>query len=161
MLRSSANDPQIQMAEDAADAISSGHAFENVLPKVRVDISKSLAPYLIIYDNQGHIFSSSATLHGKVPQLPDGVFSETQKRGELRFTWEPLQGVRQAVVLIAYPGVNSGYVLAGRSLREVENRMDDLGIAILAGWITSFIVSFIVVWISVYFLSKEKKKRKR
>src|SRR5579872_2241982 len=80
-LRIGANDPQIQMAEDAASALSSGQAFENVLPRDHIDISKSLAPYLIIYDNQGHIFSSSATLHGKPPQLPDGILNEAQLRG--------------------------------------------------------------------------------
>ena len=161
VLRIGANDPQIQMAEDAADALSAGKEAASILPNQRIDISKSLAPHMIIYDNQGHIFSSSATLHGSPPQIPGGVFADAERLGELRFTWQPEEGIRQAVVVVAYPGINSGFVLAGRSLREVEYRIDDLGLEVVIAWIGSLLGTFVVLWIVIFFLGKDKKKRKK
>src|SRR6185295_4920318 len=46
-LRQSANDPQIQMAEDAAGALARGAAEETVLPATQVDIATSLSPFAI------------------------------------------------------------------------------------------------------------------
>src|SRR5438552_1376303 len=116
VFRLSANDPQIQMAEDGADALAMGQDPAGILPNKRIELAKSIAPFMIIYDNQGHIFSSSATLHGKVPDIPNGVFTDARRVGELRFTWQPEPGVRQAAVLVSYNGNNVGFVLAGRSL---------------------------------------------
>jgi hypothetical protein len=45
------------------------------------------------------------------------------------------------------PGSNKGFVLSGRSLREVEQREDALRIHILTAWIISLITLFITIWI--------------
>ncbi len=46
--------------------------------------------------------------------------------GEDRITWQPEPGIRSAVVVVHYTGATPGYVMAGRSLREVEWRIDRL-----------------------------------
>lgn len=46
--RSSANDPQIQMAQDAAYNLQSGASVNSVVPGNQVDPSHSLAPFLIV-----------------------------------------------------------------------------------------------------------------
>ena len=51
--RSNANDPQIQLAEDAAQALAAGQSPESLLPEQQVDIARSLAPYMMIFNAQG------------------------------------------------------------------------------------------------------------
>jgi hypothetical protein len=53
VLRMNANDPQIQMAEDAAAALDAGETPAALLPEDIVDIATSLAPFLVIFDDQG------------------------------------------------------------------------------------------------------------
>ncbi|MBN9387250.1 MAG: hypothetical protein J0I20_04290 [Chloroflexi bacterium] len=89
-------------------------------------MATSLAPYLIIYDNSGKPLAASVELGGAIPEVPAGVFSDLGAQDQKRFTWQPENGVRSAAVLTRYSGKTSGYVLAGRSLREVEKRENSL-----------------------------------
>lgn len=94
-LRMDANDPQIQMAEDAVSALNGG------------------------------------------------VLDYMRQHGEERVTWQPEKGVRMATVVVRY---DKGFVLAGRSMREVEIRISNIekisGIAMLAIWAaTLFIIA--------------------
>jgi len=123
-LRESANDPQIQMAEDAAARFGSGAALLQGLfePTESIDIAKSLAPFIIIYDDDGKAVASTGGLHGQPPSPPPGVFDYVRQNGEERVTWQPEPGVRIASVVVRATGTRAGFVLAGRSLREVEKR---------------------------------------
>jgi hypothetical protein len=140
-LRMGANDPQIQMAEDAASNLTGDASVESVVPSAKVEIADSLAPFVIVFDDSGKVLASSATLHGANPTLPSGVLDYTRQNGEDRVTWQPESGVRMAAVVVYY---NNGFVLAGRSLREVEKRESQVeqlsGLAMLAIWIATFVV---------------------
>jgi hypothetical protein len=140
-MRVSANDPQIQIAEDVARQISMGENPLDFIPPIRVEISKSLANYIIIFDAKGKIIGSSGVLDGKEPVIPTGVFASTQNSGETRFTWQPRTGVRSAVVVDYYKGASSGFVLVGRSIREVENREDNLELIVFLAWAVTLGVS--------------------
>ena len=139
--RQNANDPQIQLAEDAASDIAHDRTIS--FPEKTVEISESLAPYLIMYDESTKQVTGSAVLHGNQPVLPPGVFLHAKNQLESRFTWQPELGVRQAVVLRYV--AQKGYVLAGRSLREVEIRESMLLGFTFFGWITSLFGSLIAV----------------
>lgn len=141
-LRHGGDDPQIQMAEDIAGKLTGGQQLQNVLPTEKVDIARSLAPYVILFDATGKPIASSALLNGQTPTIPPGVFAYVKQNGEDRFTWQPQVGVRSAVVVTRFAGASSGFVLAGRSLREVENREDDSMKLILASWIILLFVTF-------------------
>ena len=122
-LRQSAYDPQIQISEDTASVLSSGKNPNEIISADKVDISKSLASYIIIFDKDGQPTTSSAQLDGRIPLPPKGVFAYTQSHHQDRFTWQPKPGVRSAVVVTYFSnGQTSGYVLAGRSMRELEIR---------------------------------------
>jgi hypothetical protein len=140
-LRISANDPQIQMAEDAASALNNGATVESVLPSNKVELTISLAPFMIIYDNSGKVLASSAFLHATTPIYPSGVLDYTRQHDEDRVTWQPEHGVRMATVAVRY---NNGFVMAGRSLREVENRISNIekisGLAMLVIWAVTLLV---------------------
>jgi hypothetical protein len=125
--RMGANDPQIQMAEDAAAALAAGQAAQSIVPVGKIDIAQSLAPYLIVFDASGKPIASNAVLHGQTPDVPPGIIDYTRQHGEDRISWQPEAGVRSAAIIVAANGGQAGFVLAGRSMREVEKRIDQFG----------------------------------
>jgi hypothetical protein len=140
-LRIGANDPQIQMAEDAASALNSGSSVDTIIPTNKVDIASSLAPFIIVFDDSGKVVASTATLHGSVPAYPAGVLEYSRQHGEDHVTWQPEADVRLATVVVRF---DKGFVMAGRSLREVEIRTGNIqticGLAMLAIWAATFFV---------------------
>jgi hypothetical protein len=148
-LRMGANDPQIQMAEDAASALNAGARVDSILPATKVELVSSLAPFIVVFDDSGNVLASSATLHGAFPVYPSGVLDYTRQKGQDRVTWQPEAGVRLATVVERY---DKGFILAGRSLREVEKRERQVeqlsGLVMLAVWITTLIVIILgeLVW---------------
>jgi hypothetical protein len=146
VLRQAANDPQIQLAEDATNALAQGETTTNILSGARtVDIGQSLAPFLILYDESGKPVASSGLLHGEMPVPPPGVFEYTRANGQNRVTWQPEPAVRIAAVIQHFAGAKPGFVLAGRSLREVEVRENQvLFEALLAMGITLLALLFVL-----------------
>ncbi len=141
VLRQGADDPQIQMAEDTAAKLAAGQSVQSVVPNEKVDIATSIAPYMIIFDANGTDIASSAQLNGQTPSIPSGVFDSVRKNGEDRITWQPQDGVRSAVIVTQFKGISTGFVLVGRSLREVEKREDDLLQLLNVGWIGMLIIT--------------------
>jgi hypothetical protein len=121
--RSTADDPQMQMALDARTALMNGATPQSLVPANQVDIAQSLAPYLVIYDTSHQILAASATVQGDALIPPSGVFASADTLPMDRITWTPRPGVRSAIVVVRYPG---GYVLAGRSLRQIEERESNM-----------------------------------
>ncbi len=144
-LRQGANNPQVQMAEDAAAALAAGQLPGSLIPTEQVEMATSLAPYLLVYDGTGHELDGSATLNGRPPVMPGGVFDYVRQHGQDRITWQPEPGVRIAAVAVAYGGGHPGFVVAGRSLREAERQIDNLGLIIAAGWLGTVILALVAV----------------
>ncbi len=143
--RMDANDPEIQMAEDTARALESGQTASSLIPSGKIDIAQSLAPYLIIFDSNGSPLASNALLHNQIPAIPAGIFDYTRKNGEDRVSWQPEAGVRSAAVITSVSGGQGGFVLAGRSLREVEIRESNLTNQIEIGWLVTILAALILV----------------
>lgn len=97
-IRSSANDPQIQLAEDAVHSLESGQTPDVVVPKETVNLRQSLATFVVIYDSTGTVLASSGSLDGRAPTPPLGVLSYAQTHGENRLTWQPDPNVREAIL---------------------------------------------------------------
>jgi len=144
--RQSANDPQIEIAEDAAILLRDGAKPQDVLGGGKVEMSRSLAPFMIVYDASGHVTASSAQLNGVTPNIPPGVFDSVRTSGEDRLSWQPQEGVRAAAVVTQYGGSNPGFVLAGRSLREVEEREAQLTQMVGIAWVVALVGAF-VAWL--------------
>lgn len=115
-LRQGANDPQIQMSQDRGLQI----------PNSKVDLTTSLTPYIMVFDETGKYEVGNALLDGKVPEVPIGVLDYARTHGQNRVTWQPKPGVRQAVVVTYFSEKPKEFVLVGRSLIEVEKREDML-----------------------------------
>lgn len=172
--RQGANDPQIQIAEDLAAKLDAGAKPQSVISSDKVDVAASLSPFVIIFDANAKVATSNALLDNQTPMPPVGVFnsassgighdiislkksSEAKLEGdknEDRFTWQPKDDVRIAAVLIKY---NNGYVLAGRSLREVEIREDNLSHQVAIAWIFTIVSTFAATLI---FVPNKKKQRR-
>ena len=145
VLRQSANDPQIQLAEDLTMQLSQGGSPLTLMPKTQVNIAQSLAPFYILYDESGNAVTSTGILDGSMPSLPAGVFETTRDRAQDTVTWQPRQDVRIAAV-IEHVTPDKGFVLVGRSLREVEQREDDLLTVFLVAWTAAVASALIACW---------------
>jgi hypothetical protein len=153
--RTGANDPQIQVAEDISTAISTGQAAPGAIVPANptVDMTQSLSTFVIIYTATGTPIGGSVALDGKIPSLPAGVTDYTLLRGQDRFTWEPKPGVRIAAVLNHFNGAIPGFVLAGRSLKEVEIRQNSLTVMCAAG----AAIALVLVLLVLLFASAERE----
>ncbi len=155
-LRLSANDPQIQLAEDTALKLTTQDDTVQITSLPKIDIAKSLSPFVIIYDASGKVVSATGDIEGETPEVPMGVFAYTKEHREDRFTWQPRQGVRIAAVMRHYSGRTTGYVLAGRSLREVEKREDRLMRQVGLMWVVTLAATLIGVLVTS---TSEKRKK--
>jgi hypothetical protein len=134
ILRQGADDPQVQVAEDAAARIQAGSPAADVVPAGQTEISTSLAPWVIVYGPDRKAVASSAALHGKTADFPTSVLDNAPPGGRDAITWQPEPGVRAATVVIGFKG---GWVVAGRSLRLVEQRVDLLLQLAVLGWLAA------------------------
>jgi hypothetical protein len=133
-LRQGANDPQIQLAEDAAAQLNAGAAPSRVVPSETIELATSLQPYVMVFDNDKNLIAENAQLNGQAPPFPPSVFDSARSRGQDRITWQPAQGVRSAVVVQPWRG---GFVVVGRSLRLAEERIDQMQLLVGFAWLVT------------------------
>lgn len=143
-LRQGANDPQIQIAQDLADNLQNGKIAQDLVG-AQVDLRKSLATFVIVFDDSGKPIAASAMLDGRIPTPPVGVFTYTKQNKQDRITWEPKPNVREAAVLVRFEGSNPGFVLVGRSLSEVEKRESSLALQVELGLTASLLGSLVIL----------------
>jgi len=136
-IRQGANDPQIQIAEDLREDLNSGKKIEE-LPLRNIDLNKSLSQFVIVFDEQNHPLYSEASLDGRIPTPPIGIFDFVKVHNQEGFTWQPKDSVRIAAVVVKF---NKGFVLAGRSLREVEKREHYLLLEVAFGWVITILTT--------------------
>jgi hypothetical protein len=144
VLRQSANDPQIQLAEDWAGQIEAGTELMNLNLGSFIDPAKSLAPFGIVYNKDGSVANSSVAAPSTMTQ-PTGVFNtvDTAPNNQIRFSWRPSDGTRYATVIQRATIENKTYyVLAGRNLREVEARADKLLALVFVSWLVGQVALF-------------------
>jgi hypothetical protein len=130
-LRLSANDPQVQITQDILNSLSQG-ADPKQLSVTTVDMANTTSAFVIIYDNNQKAVGTTVELDKKTPVPPSQAFEKTKNNNENRFTWEAKKGLRQATVMVKY---KDGYVLAGKSLGEIENRINVILRIVGIAWI--------------------------
>ena len=135
-LRQSANDPQVQLAYDAASRLASGATPDSLVPE-KSDVTSSLAPFLVIYDKTGKAVAGSGTLDGVFPVMPLGVLQAADREGYHAVTWQPKSNVRLASATVAGKDY---YVVSARSLYLVEKREEQTGILATIGLAASLIL---------------------
>lgn len=129
-----ANEPQVQLAEDAAARLDAGGRPGDQVGPVPVDIARSLAPFVVVYGPTGTILATDGMLDGQPPAVPAGVLESARASGRNAVTWQPRPGVRVATVTVPWSG---GSVLAGRSLRLVEEEAARLELVVAGAWLAT------------------------
>ena len=144
VLRIGANELPLQIAEDYAATLANSVPPASIVPNGVIDVAKSLTPFVIIFDDKGTPVASSVQLNGKTPIPPAGVFEYARAHGKNRLTWEPQPGIRIAAIIIHYTTsqTSGGFVLGGKSLREIENRDKNAFRLALLAWLGTLLVSF-------------------
>ena len=136
-LRGGANDPQYQLAEDAAARLDAGATPGSVLDAANpVDLGAGLGAFVIVFDSNHRVIATSATLDGGSPAPPQAVLDAARPGSPSAVTWQPRDGVRIAAVTVAWKG---GFVLAGRSLRRVEQQESTAELIAGAAWAATMI----------------------
>jgi hypothetical protein len=151
--RQGADDPQIQMAWDAAYALDHGSTLDEIVPSEVIDMNRSLAPFYTIFNLAEQPVAASGSLNDSWQTLPDGVLAYAKENGENRLTWQPQPGTRIAAVIVPY---KDGFVLAGRNLREVEVR--EAQVTQFAGitWVLALIATLVVIAFGEFALRESK-----
>lgn len=148
--RQTANDPQIQMAEDGASFLARGIPPGNIIPIRKSAFRKSLWPFMTVTDAEGKILATSIEDENP-PVPPKGTLEYAERWGMNRITWEPETGVRHATVIVPYytsaASSTAGYVIAGRSLREVEKREANLMSQVSIAWLIALLGTLLLVWL--------------
>src|SRR6185312_10336453 len=133
-------------------------AEDGMIASGTININQSLAPYMVAYDASGHPIAGNGMLDGSLANLPPGVFAYTAAHGEDRFTWQPRPGLRQAVVLVS--SSNGGFIMAGRSLRDVETREEQASHESGAIWLFT-VGGLLILEIIFAFIELGFKRHKR
>lgn len=144
-LRQRANDPQVAIAEDAVARLDAGEQPISVVGTGHVDVATSLDPFVVVYDTTGTVLGTDGMLDGAAPVPPAGVLDAARQTGTDRVTWQPRSGVRVATVVLRWSG---GTVLAGRSLRRVEEMESSIEGLVALGWLAILGASVVVALVS-------------
>lgn len=133
-LRHDADHPQVEMARQAVAQLDRGTPPAAVVGSGRADLAASLDPWMTVMDARGMPLASSGVFLDLPPIPPSGVFDWVRAHGEDTITWQPAPGVRNAIVVDRY---RAGFVVAGRSLRVVEENEDSLLRGVVIGWLAA------------------------
>lgn len=150
--RSSANDPQLQIARD----ISTDETKYNLFSNDHVELTKSLATFVEIFDENGTAIKSTGYINNVLPRPPKSIF--TNINNEDVITWQPQADVRLAMVFEKMNGTGKGFVASGRSLKETEIRENNLVKMIMITWLACMVVLFSHFLSQRFIISTSTKK---
>ena len=134
--RSQANDTPLRLASQVASELREGQS-ATIDAQPHVDLSRSLAPFVVVENAQGIATSGSGFLRGVLVSLPTGVLSSAARSGSDDVTWQPARGLRFATVTLR---VGNQFVSAGQSLAPSEDRVGTYQLLIGFGWLLSMLV---------------------
>jgi hypothetical protein len=155
--RSAANDPQLQIVRDMDNRMQRNQSIDQFMEADTVDLSNSLAVFKTLYDANAQPLRTTGLLDGGSPKMPKGIFDFAKSNGENVFTWQPRKGVRMAMVVKSVHSPVIGFIAAGRSLEEIENREANLTKMVFMGWMLSLAV-ILFHWLIASFFIKTKTR---
>jgi ABC-type multidrug transport system fused ATPase/permease subunit len=157
-VRHGANELPAQFATETAIKLENGKSAESAIPANKIDISKSLDTFVMVYDHNKNLLATSGMMGNNKPSYPRGVLDYVDQKGKDRVTWQPKTGLRFATVAIKF---DNGYIVAGRSLQETEKLIGRIGELVLMAWVAFFvcsIIAFVIVYSVVRKIHEYKQK---
>ena len=149
-----ANDAPLRLASQVAAELREGQA-TTLDAQPHVDLSRSLAAFVVVEDAQGQASDGSGFLKGSLVSLPTGVLASAAKTGQDNATWQPAPGLRFATITLK---VGDQFVSAGQSLKPSEDRDATIQLLVGGGWLVSMLV-FGGVWFWLYRVRLELQQR--
>jgi hypothetical protein len=143
--RLSANDAPLRLASQVAAELREGQ-MTTLKAQPHVDLSRSLAAFVVVEDAQGQPTGGSGFLRGSLVSLPTGVLANAAKSGQDDVTWQPASGLRFATVTLK---VGDQFVSAGQSLGPSEARDATVQLLVGLSWLVAMLV-FGGVWFWMY-----------
>jgi hypothetical protein len=134
--RLSANDAPLRLASQVAAELREGQT-TTLDAQPHVDLSRSLAAFVVVEDAQGQSSGGSGFLKGSLVSLPTGVLASAAISGQDDVTWQPASGLRFATVTLK---VGKQFVSAGQSLKPSEDRDGTFQLLVASGWLVSMLV---------------------
>jgi hypothetical protein len=134
--RQGANEAPLRLASQVAAELREGQT-TTIDAQPHVDLSRSLAVFVVVEDAQGSPTSGSGFLKGTLVSLPTGVLANAAKTGQDNVTWQPQAGLRFATVTLK---VGNQFVTAGQSLKPSEDRDGNIQLLVGLGWLVSMLV---------------------
>ena len=141
--RNGLDDPQVQLAQDGAARLDAGAAPASLVTSSTIEAQDSLAPFVAVFGADDALLASGATIAGMPPQPPTGVLATARSAGRDRVTWQPRPGVR--IASVSFAAKDGRVVLAGRNMREVEARIDDLTKITALAWVAALVAVLVAV----------------
>ena len=152
--RLGANDAPLRLASQVAAELREGQT-TTVDAQPHVDLSRSLAPFVVVEDAQGRASDGSGFLKGTLVSLPSGVLASAAKSGRDNVTWQPAPGLRFATVTLR---VGNQFVSAGQSLQPSEVRDGTIRLLVGFGWLVSMLV-LAAVWLLLWRVRLQLQRR--
>jgi hypothetical protein len=153
ILRQSANEPQRSLAYHALVRLQQGSTPATVAAGDTVVIEVDPSVWIMVTDAVGRPIAGTGQLHNALPMLPAGIYDVARTDQIDILTWQPEQGVRQAIVALKAP---DGFIVSGRSLVWTEWQEDLLTKQAMLGWVGEMIVALLGALVGGYLLSKVK-----
>ncbi len=158
-IRLTANEVPARYARELKEQLEKGISPQQAVSAMgQSDMLTSESPFMMICDTNGSTLYTTATLHGRKPVIPAGVFAVAKARNGNRRTWEPTGSVRNAIVVLPY-SINGeeGFVVGGQSLREADDRVRIIFMNTALGAIASLFVTFVITFIIQLFITRTKQ----
>lgn len=134
--RQGANEAPLRLASQVAAELREGQT-TTLDAQPHVDISRSLAAFVVVEDAEGSPTSGSGFLKGALVSLPTGVLATAAKTGQDNVSWQPAAGLRFATVTLK---VGDQFVTAGQSLKPSEDRDSNVQLLVGFGWLVAMLV---------------------
>jgi hypothetical protein len=153
-IRAEANQPQTALVREAVNQLKNGIEPEQLISSPTRDLSQTLNSFVIVYSDTYKPLAGDVVLDNKLPIFPSGALGYAYASGENRVTWQPRDDIRIAAVVRSYQaGGKTGYVVAGRNLKEAESQITKLGMFIVAGGLAALLGSLGLVIITEEYLT--------
>lgn len=119
----------------------------------RLELTPDSGLFLIVYGENNTPVSTTVTLHGNAPVIPDGVLDTARLQGTDAVTWQPESGLRMAIVAKHADGK---VVVAGQSLAPFEASDSRTLAFLVAGWLGSMLVLG-AAYVAISFLGRNRE----
>lgn len=143
VFRQNANDPQVEVTDQVASIVRQGVPLDAIVSGAeQIDLATSKALFVVVYDGDRNLVGSSATFNGDNPQIPGDALDKAKQAEDYRFDWQPDNGLKFGLVAKAID--DQAFVVAGRSLTEMENRAAALHLPLWIGWVAAVLVALLL-----------------